>query len=163
MSAYQSKLNPGAQYYHKLYGTQIVKNFRPNASKTSLLKGNDVSFPEFISYVVHQHENNEGMDEHWKPQHKLCHPCMIRYKYIGKYENIEADFERVLRYGFAVSYQDVKILMNFNNTYSDEEVRDFFKAIPPRHMTQLRDLYKFDFELFNYSKTLPGAQWWQIV
>ena len=163
VSAYKSKLNPGGTYYHELYGKQIVKEFRPNATSGSLRLGNDVTFPEFIAYVVRLHNNKMGMDEHWKPQYKLCHPCLIPYNFIGKFENIRDDIKYVIKHGFSIDYDKVGFILDFKEPSTDQVIYELFEDIPANHMSALRDLYRLDFELFNYSKNVPGAQWWQVL
>ena len=134
VSAYKSKLNPGGTYYHELYGKQIVQDFRPNASSDSLRLGNDVMFPEFIAYVVRLYNNKIGMGEHWKPQYKLCHPCLIPYNFIGKFENIREDIKYVIKHGFSIDYDKVGLILDFKEPFTDQVIYELFKDIPANHM-----------------------------
>ena len=45
-----------------------------------------MKFEEFVQYVVHDaHRGYDQLDEHWKPQYDICHPCHINYDFIGHY------------------------------------------------------------------------------
>ena len=81
ISAYADKFNdvPDRRYYHMRYGKTIIRLFRKNPTRDALSKGNDVTFPEFISYVIYQWKHRVGFDEHWKPITDTCQPCSIRW------------------------------------------------------------------------------------
>lgn len=63
------------------YGKHIIKKYRPTASVDEMDSGANVSFPEFVTYLL-----REGVDtnEHWTPIYDLCLPCSLNYHFIGK-------------------------------------------------------------------------------
>lgn len=62
------------------YGKHIIKTYRPTATVDELDSGANVSFPEFVKFLL-----NEGVNtnEHWAPIYNLCLPCTLNYSFIG--------------------------------------------------------------------------------
>lgn len=105
LSAYRNKLegdSASARYFQSRVGRTIVRNFRVGASNKSLENGNDVTFDEFIKYLLNttdkgggvsssktnynsNNNNNFLFNEHWEPISSLCNPCIIKYNVIGKH------------------------------------------------------------------------------
>lgn len=155
VSAYRNKFTRSYNTaFHNRYGTKIIRRHRWNPEPEALKKGNDVSFPEFIQYLVDPRtRREEPYNEHWERVHSLCHPCLIRYDIVGKYETLATDAEAVLR----LAGVD-KVLRFPSSRKSTRTNRDmaahFFKHISPYTKKKLYSLYRMDFLLFNYSR--PG-------
>ena len=65
-------------------GKKIVAR-RPNATARSRACGNDVTFREFVEYIV-QHSEWTGSDQlngHWRPIQYVCDPCQFKPHFIG--------------------------------------------------------------------------------
>lgn len=82
--------------------------------------------------------------------YRLCHPCQVKYDFIGRLESLETDAEHLLK------LLQVDHLLRFpsgarNRTAASWE-RDWFKQIPMSMRRELYKLYEPDFELFGYPK-----------
>jgi len=82
LSAYRNKFNQNyssSEYFRSRYGRQIIKQYRTNATEESLAKGHDVTFGEFVQYIIDPRTlSRASFNEHWRPMHDLCLPCSIQ-------------------------------------------------------------------------------------
>lgn len=82
--------------------------------------------------------------------YRLCHPCQIKYDFIGHLETLEEDTEHLLK------LLKVDHLLRFpsgaRNLTSTSWERDWFAQIPIETRKELYKLYEPDFELFGYTK-----------
>lgn len=82
--------------------------------------------------------------------YRLCHPCQVKYDFIGRLETLETDAEHLLK------LLEVDHLVRFpsgarNRTAASWE-RDWFAQIPMTMRRELYKLYEPDFQLFGYPK-----------
>ena len=96
VSAYMSKFVKNNKYFYRTYGRGIIKLYRPNAAKEAYKTGSGVTFPEFSRHVV---ETRKLRDEHWQAFDKLCHPCAVKYDFIGRFENVYEDASYLIKKG----------------------------------------------------------------
>ncbi|XP_053145882.1 carbohydrate sulfotransferase 13 isoform X1 [Hemicordylus capensis] len=152
VSAYRNKFTRSYNTaFHKRYGTKIIRRHRQNPSKEALEHGHDVHFEEFVYYLLDprtQHE--EPFNEHWERVHSLCHPCIIHYDVVGKYETLTEDANYILRLVGADA--GVKFPSSSKTTRTNDDMTaKFFQNISPFYQRRLFNLYKMDYLLFNYS------------
>ncbi|XP_019400322.1 PREDICTED: carbohydrate sulfotransferase 11 isoform X3 [Crocodylus porosus] len=152
VSAYRNKFTQKYNTsFHKRYGTKIVRRQRKNATQEALRKGDDVKFEEFVAYLIDPHtQKEEPFNEHWQTVYSLCHPCHIHYDLIGKYETLEEDSNYILQLAGVGSYLKFPTYAKSTRT-TDEMTTEFFQNISSEHQTQLYEVYKLDFLMFNYS------------
>ncbi|XP_050825744.1 carbohydrate sulfotransferase 11 isoform X2 [Serinus canaria] len=152
VSAYRNKFTQKYNTsFHKRYGTKIVRRQRKNATQEALQKGDDVKFEEFVAYLIDPHtQREEPFNEHWQTVYSLCHPCHIHYDLIGKYETLEEDSNYVLQLAGVGNYLKFPTYAKSTRT-TDEMTTEFFQNISSLHQTQLYEVYKLDFLMFNYS------------
>ncbi|CAI7920476.1 unnamed protein product, partial [Closterium sp. NIES-54] len=107
LSAYSNKLvvtdtpnnktGPGSREY---WNERFFRFVRP---QFELLKGEDdlVSFPDFMRLVALMKKNFRWkMDRHVAPQVDVCFMQMIKYDFVGRFENLEEDAKYVVnRFG----------------------------------------------------------------
>uniref|UniRef100_A0A8C8HEY5 Carbohydrate sulfotransferase n=1 Tax=Oncorhynchus tshawytscha TaxID=74940 RepID=A0A8C8HEY5_ONCTS len=152
VSAYRNKFTRSYNTaFHKRYGTKIIRRHRPQPQPDALERGNDVSFQEFVYYLVDPRtQREEPFNEHWERIHSLCHPCLVHYDVVGKYETLEQDSRSVLR--LAGADGEVHFPTSGKSTRTNGDMAaQFFQNISPFYQKKLYNLYRMDFLLFNYS------------
>ena len=77
----------------ELHGRAILRTVRPNASKSALDKFDDITFREFIEYLVTKGSDKTTpvMDWHWDNYVNICGMCAVNYDFIGHYETFDQD------------------------------------------------------------------------
>lgn len=110
----------------------------------------EISFANFSQYIVHMSRKN--LNEHWMPAHELCHPCAMKYDYIGKFEELPDSARDLLaarKLDELVSYPD-QTLFYRSQPFQQEESDKLIESLPRRLRHQLQLQYGFDYELFGY-------------
>ena len=152
VSAYRNKFTRSYNTaFHKRYGTKIIRRHRLDPKRGSLERGDDVSFEEFVYYLVDPRtQQKEPFNEHWERVHSLCHPCLIHYDIVGKYETLAEDSRYVLKLAGVDSEVHFPTSAKTTRTTGDMAAK-FFRDISPFYQKKLFNLYRMDFLLFNYS------------
>ena len=125
LSAYVDKLfSPNPMYWNRT-GKYIVRNFRSSSpSWRSVHCGHDVTFPEFILYILHSQTTGRGRDPHFIPAHDHCGFCDYNYTYVGHLETLSEDLPFVLKdIGSPVEYGE-----NFEEDTLRANLRGLFKT-----------------------------------
>ncbi|XP_045211048.2 uncharacterized protein LOC123562479 [Mercenaria mercenaria] len=81
-------------------GKHIISLIRKNPKPLSTKCGHDVTFPEFIQYVIkvgHQF-TYWHQDKHWLPASDICDPCALKPHIIGKQESFLRDMIYILKH-----------------------------------------------------------------
>ncbi|OXB64532.1 hypothetical protein ASZ78_012795 [Callipepla squamata] len=152
VSAYRNKFTRSYNTaFHKRYGTKIIRRHRQQPSDTALQRGDDVRFEEFVYYLLDPRtQREEPFNEHWERVHSLCHPCIVHYDVVGKYETLAEDANYILQLVGADA--SVKFPSSSKTTRTtDDMTAQFFQDISPFYQRRLFNLYKMDYLLFNYS------------
>ncbi|CAG5127921.1 unnamed protein product [Candidula unifasciata] len=92
LSGYVDKLFAPNPYFWSLVGKHIIANFRTVTTPKSRKCGHDVTFEEFLRYVVNgEATNSSHRDAHFTPSYDQCKPCYLNYTILGKMETFAAD------------------------------------------------------------------------
>ena len=141
----------------QLHGTAILKSVRPNASQIALDKLDDISFREFIEYLVTKGSNKSTpvMDWHWDNYVNICGMCAITYDFIGHYETFDqdlADFKQAA----GLSPEEAKRFNAHANNKSStaSSLLSYYSHIPIEWIDILGGLFRANFEIFGYN--FPG-------
>ena len=155
LSAYQDKFMRYSRFhgtYREYYAPQILRRFRPGATEAEIQEGKGVTFKEFALYVIDQHRNGRHMNIHWRPFWDLCRPCQRHYDFIGKIETMDTDADYVFR--TYLGQTNPPKFPRRNAKWSQNALRHF-QQLDQNELDALIDVYKKDFEIFGYEKTIP--------
>ena len=130
--------------FWKYIGQKIVRLERQQPTKLSLKCGHDVTFPEFVRYVV----KRPNSDVHFAPIHTICDPCQTNFKFIGKLETFVVDAKHIINETGIIS--DVGL-----NVFSDTAIQEI-KLISEDYL----NLKKID--SFCDNKTLICKRLWNV-
>lgn len=148
LSAFRDKLEDEKKtYYNDKYGKYIIKWYRLGEENRTV-----PYFEEFLKYIVHE----KSFDEHWRPYYQECAPCFVKYDYILKMENFANELDYLVE---NLNNEKVTRIINKNNkdninplgrTNGDINKR-YFSTISLSLLKELYEIYKKDFELFDYA------------
>jgi len=149
VSAYVNKFYQNySDYFRFRYGRAIVQSYRKNPTDEALARGHDVTFSEFVQYLIDPKSREKGpFNEHWRPMHELCRPCHIKYDTIGKYETLLEDSWLVLenaKNNHEVGFPQIQKRSNV------VVVKSYLSQITESQLKKLYKLYELDFRLFGY-------------
>ena len=115
----------------------------------------NVTFAEFVGYVLWEREHKRDVDHHWRPQYNICRPCHIKYDYIGYYETMHADAKDVL--GKIAAGSDVQFPQgDFDSRLpNSNEYLNLFQNVTVSDLRRILDFYENDYKVFGYK--IPDA------
>uniref|UniRef100_A0A2I3G9L2 Carbohydrate sulfotransferase n=1 Tax=Nomascus leucogenys TaxID=61853 RepID=A0A2I3G9L2_NOMLE len=145
LSAYRNKFGEIREYQQR-YGAEIVRRYRAGAGPSPA--GDDVTFPEFLRYLVD--EDPERMNEHWMPVYHLCQPCAVHYDFVGSYERLEADANQVLEWVRAPPHIRFPARQAWYRPASPESLHYHLCSAPRALLQDVLPKYILDFSLFAY-------------
>lgn len=155
VSAFRDKFqtyNKYTRHFQYKYGRYIIKNYRHNPLKKSLLTGFDVTFPEFIHWILDPYVDEDfKFNAHWARYQDLCHPCLVKYDYIVNYDTFDKDTGEILNRLFNVKESEKFFpKRNVKKTHSRDIEAEYLEQLSDTELASLYDIYKTDFEMFGY-------------
>ncbi|XP_056265151.1 carbohydrate sulfotransferase 12-like isoform X2 [Pseudoliparis swirei] len=157
ISAFRNKFGRPNEDFYKQFGSVMLRRYGnvsgglPETAAEAFAAGVKPSFQQFVAYLLDPETETESVfNEHWRQVYRLCHPCQVKYDFIGRLETLETDAEHLLK------LLEVDHLLRFpsgarNRTAASWE-RDWFAQIPIAMRRELYKLYEPDFEMFGYPK-----------
>ncbi|XP_046543788.1 carbohydrate sulfotransferase 9-like [Haliotis rubra] len=94
-SAYVDKFVAPNKYLWKQIGKKIARS-RDFASDKSLRCGHDVTFREFVKYIIRTPRRR--LDDHFIPVASVCDVCNLQYDVVAKMETFKEDVSYILRH-----------------------------------------------------------------
>lgn len=156
ISAYRDKFYRHNDYFYKNYGRAILQRYGnlpapPQTEDEAFALGIRPSFYNFIQYLLDpKTERNAPFEPHWRQMHRLCHPCLIDYDFIGHQENLQEDANLLLK--ILKLKDDINFPPSPVNVTTSDSVTDWFSGVPLDDRRKLYKLYEDDFRLFGYTK-----------
>ncbi|XP_064114963.1 carbohydrate sulfotransferase 11-like [Macrobrachium nipponense] len=150
VSAFRNKFEKNytsSAYFKKRFGVKIIKKYRQGIEPDDVPEtGDGVKFSEFISYLIDT--KSEYLNEHWAPVSNMCHPCLVRFQIIGKYETLADDAEYILRLvGAPPTIHFPEVIPSKTTAL----VESYVDTLTPRQKQGLIRIYENDFRIFNYN------------
>ncbi|XP_071507041.1 carbohydrate sulfotransferase 11-like [Diadema antillarum] len=173
LSAFRNKLAPNISIPFTLnrhqdvdwistYGLYIINKYRGteagNRIEANWRTEYDLKFSEFVQYLT---DNDDAIvNPHWMPIDTMCRPCDIEYDIVGKFETLNADAEYILQ----MAHVDPKVkypqqgAKRTTNSSSADVLQSYYSDISPIQIFKLHEIFRRDFELFDYSCNLVGSK-----
>lgn len=139
------------------YLDKIVGNRPPKKSILKILGLKDqplstqIGFEQFIDAISSQ--SIREMNPHWRPQYYQTLQDSISYNFIGKFESLEMDLERIFS-SFCSNYSSYLAIERRHRTDSATKVNNYYTSTL---LEKVYNLYQIDFSTFGYnSNTYPN-------
>jgi len=155
VSAYRDKLveNPGYNNVDR----RIVRQYRPREYNASVKRYN-VTFAEFVRYVLNQHGTGNVLDRHWIPQSEVCRVCQYRWDFIGHHETLveEANYVVSKLKSRIVNAEQLRRVANITfpadsgHRKSSDFLQQMYASVPAADVQALYQLYAVDYALFGF-------------
>uniref|UniRef100_A0A1A9WUW0 Carbohydrate sulfotransferase n=1 Tax=Glossina brevipalpis TaxID=37001 RepID=A0A1A9WUW0_9MUSC len=156
VSGYRNKLEDCKNSYYKSLAKRIIKRFRKQTTTSRTKKC--PTFQEFVQFLIEQHKQGKRFDEHWAPIYSFCTPCSIEFNIIGKLETFARDSEFIIREAgleyLLLDKLPKNKLSRIGNLSKGSKtnflMEIYFSEINRTTLDQLLNIYRWDFELFDY-------------
>jgi len=154
VSAYRDKLFEDP-FYH--IDVEIVLKYRPHDYNASVGRYN-VTFAEFVRYVLDQHSAGKVLDRHWIPQNELCRVCQLRWDFIGHYETLLEDSDyvvsklksRIIDVSQLIHVDNITFPADSGHRKSSEFLQQMYATVSAEDVQALYQLYAVDYALFEF-------------
>jgi len=155
VSAYRDKLIEDGFYHY--VNIAIVQQYRPHDYNASVKRYN-VTFAEFVRYVLDQHAAGQVLDRHWIPQYQLCRVCQLRWDFIGHYETLHDDADyvvgklksRIMDVEQRRRVANITFPADSGHRKSSDFLQRMYATVPAADVQALYKLYAVDYALFGF-------------
>lgn len=153
LSAYRDKFiqhNKWNEHFQLKYGRKIVKTHRRNPTEESLQAGDDVTFPEFLRYVIDTSYSGRPQNPHWSSYYDLCHPCSIRYDFVGRFETFNEDAPYILSKLSGGACPPDFPNMRPTGASTRQVLIDYYNQVSKSDISKIVQVFLPDFIMFGY-------------
>ncbi|KAG5678472.1 hypothetical protein PVAND_008142 [Polypedilum vanderplanki] len=154
LSAYRDKLQYALPHtFHQKLGNMIVRKFR-KASKAKKVGTRWPTFSEFVEFLLFEAAHGSELDMHWIPMSAFCTCCQVRFDLILKFETLDEDQRYLIeKAGLAGIIRPEHKNSGKGQKNTKELLMSYYAQLTKSQVKGLYQLYKYDFELFDYSPT----------
>jgi len=137
----------------------LIQRYRPHDYRPSIKRYN-VTFAEFVHYVLDERAAGRMLDRHWKPQNEVCRVCQLRYDFIGHYETLyeDADYvvsklkSRIMDVEQRRRVANIKFPADSGHRKSSGFLQQMYANVPAAHIKALYQMYADDYALFGFKR-----------
>ena len=117
------------------------------------------NFSKFIDNVIFYGKKGYGINEHWKPAYMHCNFCQIDYNVVGRIEKFE-EYLDYIKQSTNLNLSVIHMHPSGAHTISKKKqkldkkikVRNYLSTLSSKQRTDLYNMFKIDFELFDYKE-----------
>ncbi len=150
LSAYKDKFFGKNRVYTNRLRQTIIKAYRPQDVETVGTKTNNVTFTEFLKYIVTS-SNYLARNPHWRKYQHLCFPCTFKFDFIGHFETLADDAPYMLK---KAGIDDRVAFPPLRSSRADSDFMTYYSQVPRDIISKLGEAFRSDFEMFGY--LFPG-------
>jgi hypothetical protein len=152
LSAYRDKLQFALPHtHHRKLGNEIIVKYRPKIKHQKGLKSEKwPTFPEFVFYLLDCVKQGQPLDMHWTPITDFCTPCMFDFDIIAHTETLQEDQQYIIKKAHLEGLVEPQ-WRNAGHGATARQLRKYYSQLSRSQILQLYHIYRYDFELFNYS------------
>ena len=164
-SLFQSERENPGKFFTKLFKDENYEVFtfvrhpfeRLVSAYTNKVNSEKVSFSSFADKVINRFAE-ERVDIHWRLFSSRCQHCYIPYTMIGRMETFDEDVQYIILKNGLEKHLPITKALQFKSKNSSLRGNKENRSITMQHFSQLKkqqikelyELYKMDFELFEY-------------
>ena len=150
LSAYLDKFFGNNRLYTNGFRQMIVKTYRPEDVEEVSTESNNVTFTEFLRFIVTS-SNFYARDDHWRQYEHLCFPCFFKFDFIGHFETLADDINYVLK---KAGFNKNVTFPPFHSSRVSSTFLTYYSQVPQEIIFRLGEAFRNDFEMFGYP--FPG-------
>ena len=150
LSAYRDKFFGNNRIYTNKYREMIVRAYRPQDVEKVETKTNNVTFTEFLKYIVTS-SNHLTRNPHWRQYQQLCFPCNFKFDFIGHFETLAEDAAYMLK---KAGIDDRVAFPPVRSSRVESDFMTYYSQVPREIIFKVGEIFRSDFEMFGYP--FPG-------
>ena len=160
LSAYRNKFETHPNKARRANFFELVKQVyiehpmrRKERNIIAKLENKTLPFQDFLYFILDHLELKGQVDEHFMPTTTLCNPCKIKYDYIGHYEHLNDEADKIFR-DLSIDYKFPARNDNYSSDETEDLVKSYYSVLPRELILSIWEVFKQDYIIFNLP--IPG-------